>query len=306
MRRVFLILLVVVFGVGAKAQTSEIGLCGGVSFYMGDLNPKGVFSGSRPAGGVLYRYNINPRWAFKANVLFGSLEASDAKTGGDFAKTRNLSFRSPLSEVSAQIELNFMRLYNEKGLNPFSPYLFAGIALFSFNPQAELNGVWYDLQPLGTEGQKLNRYDPETKTMYDKKRYSLTNFSIPFGIGMRVNFLKYYCVGLEWGFRKTFTDYIDDVSTTYVGWNFLKQERDPLVADLSDRTTTVIGETENGEKIYDYHRAGTARGNNKNTKDWYSFATLSFTFKLNYTKDCGLNKSGTSTIRTNSKAKSRR
>jgi len=303
MRHVFLILLVGLIGVGAKAQTSEIGLCGGVSFYMGDLNPKGVFSGSRPAGGVLYRYNINPRLAFKANILFGSLEASDAKTG-DLA--RNLSFRSPLSEVSAQIELNFLKLYNEKGLNPFSPYLFVGAALFSFNPQAELNGVWYDLQALGTEGQELNIKDPVTGIMYDKKRYSLTNFSIPFGIGMRVNFLKYYCIGLEWGFRKTFTDYIDDVSTTYVDREFLKEYRSQLIADLADRTTVVIGETEKGDKIYDYHKAGTARGNNAKTKDWYSFATLSFTFKLNHTKDCGLNKSGTSTVRKNSKTKHRR
>ena len=302
MKRVFLILFAMSVGAGVKAQSSEIGLCGGVSFYMGDLNPKGVFSGSRPAGGVLYRYNINPRLAFKANVLFGSLEASDAKMSGDLA--RNLSFRSPLSEISAQMELNFMRLYNERGMNPFTPYLFAGVAIFSFNPQAEMNNNWYDLQTLGTEGQGLNVQDPETGIMYDKKRYALTGFSIPFGIGMRVNFLKYYCIGLEWGFRKTFTDYIDDVSTTYVRRDFLIEYRSRLIADLADRTTvkTIV----DGEEFPVYHKEGTARGNNKNTTDWYSFATLSFTFKLNYTKDCGAVKAGTSTVRKNSKTKYRR
>lgn len=302
MRRIFLILFAVLGGLGVYAQTSEIGLCGGVSFYMGDLNPKGVFKGSRPAGGILYRYNISPRLAFKANVLFGSLEASDAKTGTDLA--RNLSFRSPLSEISAQIELNFLKLYNERGMNPFSPYLFVGVALFSFNPQAELNGKWHDLQPLGTEGQGLNAYDPIAKIMYDKKRYSLTNFAIPFGIGMRVNFLKYYCVGLEWGFRKTFTDYIDDVSGTYVRRDFLIDRRSRLIADLADRTTTTT--IDNGVEFPDYHKAGTARGNNAKTTDWYSFAVLSFTFKLNYTKDCGTARSGTSTLRTNSKVQHRR
>lgn len=292
MKRILIILSVLFAGVTANAQ-SEIGICGGVSFYMGDLNPKGVFNGSRPAGGVMFRYNIHPRFAFKATALFGSLQASDAKTGD---LSRNLSFRSPISELSAQVELNFMKLYNEKGQNPFSPYLFAGIALFAFNPQAELNNVWYDLQALGTEGQGLNLTDPITGITYDKKRYSLTNFSIPFGIGMRVNFLKYYCVGLEWGFRKTFTDYIDDVSTTYVGREFLKEYRSEIVADLADRTTATIND------YPDYHKAGSARGNNAKTKDWYSFATLYFTFRLNYTKDCGLNKSGTSLVRTNSKA----
>ena len=290
MKRVIIVLSVLLAGVSAVAQ-SEIGICGGVSFYMGDLNPKGVFKGARPAGGVLFRYNISPRVAFKATALFGSVEGSDAKTGKDLA--RNLSFRSPISELSAQIELNFLKLYNEKGQNPFSPYLFAGVALFSFNPQAELNGVWYDLQPLGTEGQDLNLTDPVSQITYDKKRYPLTGFSIPFGIGMRVNFLQYYCIGLEWGFRKTFTDYIDDVSTTYVRRDFFIEYRSQLIADLSDRTTSTK------EGAVDYHNVGTARGNNANTKDWYSFATLSFTFRLNYTKDCGLNKSGTSLVRNN-------
>ena len=293
MKRLFLVLSILFAGMyAAKPQTAEIGLCGGVSFYMGDLNPKGVFNGVRPAGGVLFRYNINPRFAVKATALFGSLHASDATTGD---RARNLSFHSPISEISAQVEINFLRLFNEKGLNPFSPYLFAGIAVFSFNPQAEFNGNVYDLQPLGTEGQGLNMQDPVTKIVYDKERYGLTGFSIPFGLGMRVNFLKYYSVGLEWGFRKTFTDYIDDVSGKYVNRDFLIEYRSALIADLADRTTSMTP-----EGSPDYHKAGSARGNTEN-KDWYSFAVLSFSFKLNYTKDC-TNRMGTS-ARANTKTK---
>jgi hypothetical protein len=261
---------------------------------MGDLNPKGVFQGSRPAGGVLFRYNINPRLAFKVTALFGSLQASDATTGKD--KARNLSFRSPVSELSAQIELNFLRLYNERGQNPFSPYLFLGLSVFSFNPQAEVNGILYDLQPLGTEGQDLNIKDAAGR-VYDQKRYALTGFSIPMGIGMRVNFLKYYCIGLEWGYRATSTDYIDDVSGTYVDRELLIEYRSRLIADLADRTTSMI--KINGEEFPDYHKAGTARGNNAKTKDWYSFAVLTFSFKLNYTKDCTV-KMGSS-VRTKAK-----
>jgi len=118
MKRYFVFLCMLLFAVAGKSQVSEIGLCGGVSFYMGDLNPKGVFIGSKVAGGLIYRYNINPRFAFKAVALFGSLQAEDAKTG---TPERNLSFRSPLSELSAQMELNFLRLYNEKGYNFFTP-----------------------------------------------------------------------------------------------------------------------------------------------------------------------------------------
>ena len=282
MKRYFVFLCVMLFAVAGKSQVSEIGLCGGVSFYMGDLNPKGVFMGSRPAGGLIYRYNINPRFAFKAVALFGSLQAEDAKTG---TPERNLSFRSPLSELSAQMELNFLRLYNEKGYNFFTPYIYLGLGVFSFNPQAALGGKWYDLQPFGTEGQGLKGTDPETGINYDNiKPYKLTNFAIPFGLGVRFNFLKYYSAGLEWGFRKTFTDYIDDVHGQYVRRDFWVDKADlTLIADLADRTK--------GKEIHDLpsYKGGTMRGNNSKTTDWYSFAVLTFTFKLNYSKDCRAN-----------------
>jgi len=282
MKRYFVFLCVMLFAVAGKSQVSEIGLCGGVSFYMGDLNPKGVFMGSRPAGGLIYRYNINPRFAFKAVALFGSLQAEDAKTG---TPERNLSFRSPLSELSAQMELNFLRLYNEKGRNFFTPYIYLGLGAFSFNPQAELGGEWYDLQPLGTEGQGLKGTDPITGINYDNiKPYKLTNFAIPFGLGIRFNFLQYYSAGLEWGFRKTFTDYIDDVHGQYVRREFFLDKADlTLIADLADRTK--------GKEIQDLpsYKGGTMRGNNSKTTDWYSFAVLTFTFKLNYSKDCRAN-----------------
>ena len=278
MKRYLLFLVMGVIAFEGKSQVSEVGLCGGVSFYMGDLNPKSVFIGSRPAGGLIYRYNINPRFAFKAVVLLGSLEAEDAQTG---TPERNLSFRSPLSELSGQIELNFLKLYNEKGYNFFSPYVFAGLGIFSFNPQAKLGKDWYDLQPLGTEGQDLGSKDLETGVEYNKKRYSLTNFAIPFGLGFRFNFLKYYSAGLEWGFRKTFTNYIDDVGGQYVRRDFLIEKRSTLISDFSDRTSATLP-----DGTPDYNKAGTMRGNNSKTKDWYSFAMITFTFKLNYSKDC--------------------
>ena len=181
MKRYFLIFAIGLIAFEGKSQVSEVGLCGGVSFYMGDLNPKGVFKGSRPAGGLIYRYNINPRFAFKAVALFGSLHADDATMG---TPERNLSFRSPLTELSAQIELNFMRLYNEKGYNFFTPYLFVGVGIFSVNPQTELNGQWYDLQPLGTEGQDLNSTykDPNTNTQYEYSKKIKIYFCLLYAI----------------------------------------------------------------------------------------------------------------------------
>ena len=279
----FLVFVLTFLVIGlAKSQSAEIGICAGTSFYMGDLNPKGVFKGARFAGGLLFRYNINPRFAFKATALFGSLYADDAKTG---TIERNLNFRSNLSELSAQMEINFLKLYNEPGKNFISPYLFAGIDLFSFNPQAELNGKWYDLQALGTEGQGLNKTDAEGNT-YDQKRYSLTNVAIPFGIGLRVNFLKYYSIGIEWGFRYTFTDYLDDVGGYYPDRQLLIEYRSQLIADLADRTTAQKKDSNGkpitdaeGNPVIDFHKAGTAR-KTSDANDWYSFLTLNFTFKI--------------------------
>lgn len=248
------------------SQVSEVGLCVGGSFYLGELNPSGMFAKLQPAGGVMYRYNFSPRWAFKSTVLFGSLEASDAETNGN--DPRALSFRSPISEIAAVAELNFLKLYNEPGKNYFSPYLFGGISIFSFNPQAKYKDNWYDLQPLGTEGQGLEGYDRE--------RYNLTGIAIPFGMGFRFNFLYYYSIGFEWGMRKTFTDYIDDISTTYVDHIKLNTERSPIVEYFGDPSGANGGE---------YHAEGTARGNSQ-TKDWYSFANLTFSFKFNYNHGC--------------------
>lgn len=273
MKRRLIIAYALLFMVGNSfAQESEIGLCGGVSFYLGDLNPSGVFMGSKPAGGIIYRYNINPLLSFKSTALFGSIGASDAKFGKtDEAKARNLSFVSPISEISAQLELNFMRLYNVEGKNPFAPYVFAGVGVFSFNPQAQgSDGRWYDLQMIGTEGQGLGL----DSLGYDKKRYPLLGVSVPFGLGFKYNFLKYYSIGLEWGMRMTFTDYIDDVSTVYVADSILRIYRHPMVAELADPVD-----------YHDKHIPGTARGNAQ-TNDWYSYAVVTFTFKLLYKTGC--------------------
>lgn len=256
-----------------SAQRSEFGAMGGCSFYLGDLNQARLFKDVHPAGGFMFRYNLTPRWAVKADFLFGKLSSSDL--GTDHAN-RNLSFSSPLTEFSAEAELNFLKLYNQIGKNRFSPYIFAGITLFSFNPKAELNGVVYDLQSLGTEGQGLEGGAD--------KRYSLTNVAIPFGIGIKFTMGRYFSIGAEWGFRYTFSDYLDDVSTVYYDNDVLRAQRGDVVGDLADRTPELI------DPITLEHlavnTAGTQRGNMTNN-DLYSFVGIFFTVKFgNEDKTC--------------------
>lgn len=256
-----------------NAQNSEFGGCVGGMFYLGDLNQTKLFKLNlkdpslnqlHMAGGFVYRYNISPRFAFKADFLFGKVSSTDKGTD---METRNLSFSSPITEFSAEMELNFFELYNTTGKNRFTPYIFAGITLFSFNPQAELNGQTYDLHSMGTEGQGLEN---------GSKPYSLTTAAIPFGIGIKVTIGRYFAIGAEWGIRWTFTDYLDDVGGRYYDNDLLRTNYGNLVADLADRSPELM--TEEGNPLA-RHEAGHARGN-ETTHDAYSFAGITMTVKF--------------------------
>jgi hypothetical protein len=250
----------------------------GTTFYLGELNPTRLFAQSQLAGGLVYRYNISPRWAIKADFLFGKVAGSDQLTNGGYE--RNLSFFSPITEFSVVGELNFLRLYNSVGKNHFAPYIFAGATLFSFNPQAQYtDGTIYELQSFGTEGQGLEGMP---------KKYSLTHFAIPFGIGLRVNIGKYVCIGAEWGFRYTFTDYLDDVGGRYYDNDLLREHRGDIIANMADRTPELFDKDGNAMPL---HQAGEQRGNST-THDIYSFAGLNLTVKFgNEDRTCELKKS---------------
>lgn len=256
-----------------KSQNSEIGACVGTMFYLGDLNQTKLFKLNLKdkslnqlhiAGGFMYRYNISPRFAFKADFLFGKVSSTDV--GTDMAN-RNFNFFSPITEFSAEIELNFFELYNTTGKNRFSPYIFAGITLFSFNPQTSYNDEVYELHSLGTEGQGLEG---------GPKPYSLTSAAIPFGIGIKATIGRYFAIGAEWGMRWTFTDYLDDVGGRYYDNDALRANYGNLVADLADRSPEILDVEGNP---LPRHVEGHARGN-ETTNDAYSFACITLTVKF--------------------------
>jgi hypothetical protein len=244
-------------------KSTEIGVFVGGSYYIGDLNPTTQFLFTKPAGGFVVRYNFNPRLSARANAFFGSIEGHDSYSDSPAQQQRNLSFKSPITELSAQLEFNFLdyEIGNEK--RKFSPYIFFGLAGFKFNPQGEYKNNWVDLQPLGTEGQGL-------AGGASKKKYKLTQMSIPFGVGIKANLSRNIGISIEWGMRKTFTDYLDDVSTKYYDPAKLAAAHGAMAAALSDPS---IGTDPH------YSNVGRQRGNPTN-KDWYSFAGIVLTVKL--------------------------
>jgi hypothetical protein len=258
-----LFIATLVFTFSAKAQYHEIGIMLGTSYYVGDINPQFHWSPEfNPGGGLIYRYNFNDRVAFKGSILYNRLYAHDKDSRDSWQKNRNLHFRNDIFEFSGQIEINFLTYEIGDRRRPSSPYLFVGLALFRHNPEAEFDDRWIDLQPLGTEGQGIEGFE---------EPYSLTQIAIPFGVGFKFNIVGNLAGSVEWGMRRTFTDYLDDVSTVYVDQGILIEENGPLSAELADRSLVPTGP--------DGTNNGMQRGET-NREDWYVFTGLIVTYKL--------------------------
>ena len=127
-----------------------------------------------------------------------------------------------------------------------------------------------ELQPLATEGQ-------ETSQNASQNRYQLSQICIPLGLGYKFNVSKRFAISLEYGIRKTFTDYLDDVSGRYPDLQLLSAEAGQLSATMSDRTVNEEGYTD-----LNY---GMSRGNSKN-KDWYSFFGAIISFRIHAQETC--------------------
>jgi hypothetical protein len=273
-----------------KGKPIEVGLTAGASNYMGELTPFIAFNETKPMGGIICRFNYSDFITLRGNALFGQI-AGDDKNYTDVAERykRNLNFKSNIIEFSGTLEWNLMGFEETQRYNPGSPFLFIGIGVFKFNPMTQFNyipaihttasygdiakhdGQWIELQPLSTEGQETTKFN-------DRKRYSLTQVSIPLGVGYKKQFDDVWAWGVELGFRKTFTDYLDDISTTYVDPQITGGSNTGLSAALGDRTV----ELGNPNLVNDYgseERLGAARGNDAN-RDWYLFFNFTLTRKI--------------------------
>ncbi|MFN5148711.1 MAG: DUF6089 family protein [Flavobacteriia bacterium] len=243
---------------------SELGFLIGGSYYLGDLNQFKQFYNTQLAGGILYRYNYHSRLSIRGNVTYGSVKASDADSRIDLLKNRNLSFESRIIELAGGVEFNYFPFQIGHDRYKGTAYLLAEIGLFRMNPKTEYNGDMIELQPLGTEGQG--------SSLSQKENYSLTQISIPLGVGCKLSLGKKASISFEYGIRKTFTDYLDDVgSGTFVDPDALAAENGPLAAELSNRNL-------NGSRFG--KRGSTA------TTDWYTFFGTMLTFRLGKPNKC--------------------
>lgn len=299
MRGIVFVVLLLTLAFSAFPQSSsrwkrmryEVFMGAGATNFLGELggaNQEGTnflkdfeFSMTRPLLSVGIRYRIIETLSNKTMLSYGWLHGDDKKTTELFRSYRNLNFRSPIVEFATQFEYSIIKekqghrynLRRVRGLKGFktNTYFFIGVGGFYFNPKGKYkDGKWVALQPLGTEGQGL---------VPTRKMYSRFSVCIPYGIGFKYGLNRRWSIGLEFGTRKTFTDYIDDVSSTYFDNQMLKEQRGDVAAYLADPSS---------QEHPNYTAAYQQRGDGKD-KDSYMFMLLNFTVKL-YTTRQGLPK----------------
>lgn len=261
----------------------EVGFNFGPSFFLGDLGGNSG-KGTNDVKDINFEFTKLMKGAFitmypknwiglrlAANYTY--LEGDDAiinTTGIDelWRKQRNLDFKTTVVEGYAAIELFPTMLFSRNSeFEPrLRPYAFGGIGVFHFNPQGSLtdaagNKSWYYLHPLRLEGQGMPEYP------YSKP-YKLTQLNIPFGAGVKYFVSDRINMSMEVLYRKTFTDYIDDVSQRYIDPNnyskYLTAQEASLAYKLSDKAIGIIypGMTR--------YPAGTQRGDLKNYDTYFS------------------------------------
>lgn len=274
-KKIAVVVLAVValcYGKNLKAQNEvvqegEFGVGVGVGHYFGDLNTRARLNRVKMAATVFFRKNLGNYIAARLGASFAQLGYSDRyNTHNTYMYQRNLSFNTKVWELSLQGDFNFFRFMPGEPQYSFTPYVTLGAGIFIYDPYAYLKGEKVMLRPLGTEGQGSSLYP-------DRTPYSSTAISIPFGGGVKYAFNERINIGFEVLYRYTNTDYLDDVSKTYVDPGIF-----PLNPDGSPSNAFLLYDRsyELGEPI---GIPGRQRGNSKQ-KDHFVTAMVHLTFNL--------------------------
>lgn len=223
-------------------QQGEFGLSAGASHYFGDLNTRAKINRPKLAVGAFFRKQFGNYIGLRVAAHYAQLGYSDVyNTHNEYQRRRNLSFNSNIFELTLQGDFNFFKFVPADPYHSFTPYVTLGAGVFSYDPYAYLGGRKIFLRPLGTEGQGAAAYP-------DRKPYNTMAICFPIGVGVKYALNDKMNIGFEVVHRFTTTDYLDDVSKTYVGADKfppLPPDNTPSVAQLlqdrSYETGDIIG-----------------------------------------------------------------
>lgn len=267
---IFLIITLAATRVAAQdavVQEGEFGFGVGAGHYFGDLNTRARLNRPKPAATVFFRKNFGNYIAVRLGASYAQLGYSDKyNTHNLYMYSRNLSFNTSVWELTLQGDFNFFRFMPGEPQYSFTPYITFGAGVFTYDPYAYLRGQKIYLRTLGTEGQGSSLYP-------DRKQYSSMAICIPFGGGIKYAINSRMNIALEVLHRFTNTDYLDDVSKTYVDPSVFPPNPDGSPSNgllLSDRSYEL------GDPI---GIPGRQRGNSKQ-KDQFVTAMVHLTFNL--------------------------
>lgn len=270
MKNTLLILLLFTMPISLFAQRWEAGVFGGASHYNGDLS-EGIIMLNQTHGvvGAMVKYNFSEKLTLRGGLYYGTISGNDENATDLIRRNRNLHFTSQITEFSLIPEFNLMGYKIGSRRQTLTPFVYAGIGIFKFNPYAtDANGRAVPLQPLRTEGQGSIVFQDASGNQ-QRELYALTQVNIPLGIGLKFALSQRFTMTIEMSARKLFTDYLDDVSTTYIPTSVIDEVGGPRTEEWSDRR---LGLIEPGPDPLSDPRG------NPTTNDWYYFHGIGITY----------------------------
>lgn len=249
-----------------KAQEGvEAGAWLAASNYFGDLNTNMRLNRLGPAGGIGLRYNFNERLCAKIAANAGSVQAYDSDSPNIYERARNLHFKSTVADIGLQFEFNFLPYTHGSRDEGWTPYLFVGAGVSYFNPKAKMDNKWYELRPMGTEGQ------------FKGDEYFTVTGSWIYGAGFKIDLNYEWSLNIDISARRLFSDYLDDVSTIYPDMEEVEDIRGEIATRFVDRSSELYTRDPNffvrNNIEHPIGERGRQRGNSRNN-DTYVYVGI--------------------------------
>ncbi len=262
--RIIAVALVVFAVIPAMSQEGvEAGAWVATSNYFGDLNTNMRLNRLGPAGGLGLRYNFNERVCGKISANIGTVEAYDSDSPNVYERARNLHFKSTVADAGLQLEFNFLPYNHGSRDEGWTPYLFAGAGVSYFNPKAKMENKWYELRPMGTEGQ------------YKGDEYYTVTGSWVYGAGFKIGLNYEWSLNIDISARRLFSDYLDDVSTVYPDLEDVEDLRGEIATRFMDRSSELYNTNPNffvrNNIEHPIGEMGRQRGNSRNNDTYVYF-----------------------------------
>lgn len=267
----FIIIFFVTFSFRSQAQmeefqyvqTGEFGVTAGAAHYFGDLNNRANINRPKIALGAFFRRQFGNYISARIMGHYAKLGYSDIYSDNEFQQSRNLSFNTDIFELAIVGDFNFFKFIPTDPRHSFTPYASLGVGFMTYDPYAYYNNEKVYLRPLNTEGQ----------TFYQgRKSYGTTALVMPVGFGIKYAISDKVNLSFEVNYRFTTTDYLDDVSTTYIGLDkFPSTSGGKSLAGIMQDRSYEVGPPIGVE--------GRQRGFSKQ-KDQYAMAEIGISFNL--------------------------